>query len=248
MVERISDARREPNTPGGPRAARNQRRVAGFTLIEIAIVLVLIGLLLGGVLKGQELMTGARARGIIRQQSEVQSAFYGFYDRYRAYPGDYPNAVAMITGVGQTCGVAGNLGNGNANGRVEIANGEHLLLWEHLSRAGFLTVSYTCTGNAAVTPGSTPTNAFGQFVQVAYDNQYAGAVQLQHNFKTGNGMPSELLAEIDRKVDDGNAMRGILRGSTFTSSLPTDAGCWDAASGRWSVQPGFPNCGAALLY
>jgi prepilin-type N-terminal cleavage/methylation domain-containing protein len=65
----------------------------GFTLIEIAIVLVIIGLLLGGVLKGQELITGARVRNLIQQQEGVKAAYFGFLDRFRALPGDYANAT-----------------------------------------------------------------------------------------------------------------------------------------------------------
>ncbi len=80
----------------------------GFTLIEIAIVLVLIGLLLGGVLKGQELITSARVRNLISQQDGIKAAFFGFQDRYRALPGDYARpaatsaaspSTAMATGV-----------------------------------------------------------------------------------------------------------------------------------------------------
>ena len=82
----------------------------GFTLIEIAIVLVIIGLLLGGVLKGQELITGARVRNLISQQDGIKAAFFGFQDRYRALPGDY--AAATRTSVPSA-------GNGNGNGRIE---------------------------------------------------------------------------------------------------------------------------------
>src|SRR6202162_5353761 len=71
----------------------------GFTLIEIAIVLVIIGLLLGGVLKGQELITGARVRNLISQQDGIKAAFFGFQDRFRALPGDYASASTNINGV-----------------------------------------------------------------------------------------------------------------------------------------------------
>src|ERR1700682_2054802 len=98
-----------------------KQRQHGFTLIEIAIVLVIIGLLLGGVLKGQELITGARVRNLISQQDGVKAAYFGFLDRFRALPGDYGNATATITGVSAAsgCGVAGNIGNGNGNGQIE---------------------------------------------------------------------------------------------------------------------------------
>ena len=84
----------------------------GFTLIEIAIVLVIIGLLLGGVLKGQELITGARVRNLIAQQDGIKAAFFGFQDRFRALPGDYSGA-----GTGLNC--SGGCPGGNGNGRIE---------------------------------------------------------------------------------------------------------------------------------
>src|SRR5436853_1276778 len=89
------------------------KRETGFTLIEIAIVLVIIGLLLGGVLKGQELITGARVRNFIQQQDGVKAAYFGFLDRYRALPGDYAQATANISGMSVA---ACNAGNGNGEG------------------------------------------------------------------------------------------------------------------------------------
>ena len=60
----------------------------GFTLVEIAIVLVIIGLLLGGILKGQEMITQAKIKNVIADISGVSAAMYGYQDRYRALPGD----------------------------------------------------------------------------------------------------------------------------------------------------------------
>jgi prepilin-type N-terminal cleavage/methylation domain-containing protein len=68
----------------------------GFTLIEITIVLVIVGLLLGGILKGQELITGARVRNLISQRDAITAAFFGFQDRFRALPGDYEKADVSI--------------------------------------------------------------------------------------------------------------------------------------------------------
>ncbi|MEO6023238.1 MAG: prepilin-type N-terminal cleavage/methylation domain-containing protein, partial [Burkholderiales bacterium] len=72
---------------------------AGFTLVEIAIVLVIIGLLLGGILKGQELVQNARVRNLADQQNAVAAAYYAFQDRYRALPGDYAAAMTNIPNV-----------------------------------------------------------------------------------------------------------------------------------------------------
>ena len=124
----------------------NRSQNQGFTLIEIAIVLVIIGLLLGGVLKGQELITSARVRNLISQQDGIKAAFFGFQDRFRAFPGDYTQATVNIANVAATaaCGA----GNGNGNGQIEPTNNEMILAWEHLSKAGFITGTYTCAAAA----------------------------------------------------------------------------------------------------
>src|SRR6266851_3984505 len=69
----------------------------GFTLVEIAIVLVIIGLLLGGILKGQEMITQAKIKNVIADFSGVSAAYHGYQDRYRAIPGDDPNADTRWT-------------------------------------------------------------------------------------------------------------------------------------------------------
>ena len=131
-------------------------RASGFTLIEIAIVLVIIGLLLGGVLKGQELITGARVRNLISQQDGVKAAFFGFQDRYRALPGDYASADSSIN-----CSPA--CINGNGNGRIESPTitpagiYEDLQAWSHLTGAGFLNGSYSAgSGVTAPTDATSP--------------------------------------------------------------------------------------------
>ena len=88
------------------------REPHGFTLIELAIVLVVIGLLLGGVLKGQELIESARARNIISQLDSIKAAYYAFQDKYRAAPGDYPGSLAYANLSGITSPQVGGNGDG----------------------------------------------------------------------------------------------------------------------------------------
>src|SRR5213592_2378180 len=71
---------------------RKRSTEMGFTLVEIAIVLVIIGLLLGGILKGQEMITQAKIKNVIADMSGVSAAMYGYQDRYKALPGDDKNA------------------------------------------------------------------------------------------------------------------------------------------------------------
>jgi len=216
----------------------------GFTLIEIAVVLVIIGLLLGGVLKGQELLTGARVRSVIQQHDHFKAAFFGFMDRYRSPPGDYPAATVNIPGVSTVCATAGN---GNGNALIEAASGEAILAWDHLSKSGFLNGTYSCSGNTVVDATTSPRNPYGQFLHLAYDDNYAGTTMLRHNLKTGSNIPSDILEGIDRKIDDGNALQGTFRGSTYSAGAATDPACW-AANGVWSGQVVISNCGAALMF
>ena len=192
------------------------RKQHGFTLIEIAIVLVIIGLLLGGVLKGQELINAARVRNVAAQLDGVKVAYLGFQDRYRAYPGDVPTAVAatQIPGTASIgCVTAPTCGNGR------IDPNENLLAWYHLSRAGFITGSFTGTVDTGVafqptTSIDSPSNPFGGFLAVASDLDYGevnATTAVALNVKTGGLMPVAVVAELDRKVDDGLPGTGAFR-------------------------------------
>lgn len=85
---------------------------SGFTLVEIAIVLVIIGLLLGGILKGQELINSAEVKNLATDFRNAPLAIIGYQDRFRAIPGDDARAQSNIPG-----GVAADSGNGN--GRID---------------------------------------------------------------------------------------------------------------------------------
>lgn len=224
----------------------------GFTLIEIAIVLVIIGLLLGGVLKGQELITSARVRNLIAQQDGTKAAYFGFVDRYRALPGDYAAAVANISGT-----AAGAFGNGN--GQIEAiavpltggAVNEDVLVWDNLSKSGFITGSYTYTaGNP--TAASAATNPYTSFMVMRFDNGYQGAAGVsRHNLKTGQQVPADLLAEIDRKVDDGAPYTGSFRFTAVVGvgTAPDVTKCLNGAATAWLLTGAIePNCAGTTLF
>src|SRR5260221_11039381 len=88
----------------------------GFTLVEIAIVLVIIGLLLGGILKGQEMITQAKIKNVVADFSGISAAYYGYQDRYRAIPADDNNADTRWTGATKGDGTGGGGGAYNNAG------------------------------------------------------------------------------------------------------------------------------------
>ncbi len=214
------------------------RKQSGFTLIEIAIVLVIIGLLLGGVLKGQELITSARVRNLVSLQDGVKAAFFGFQDRFKALPGDYLVATTHINGATQ-----------NGNGDGQIAGTEAIAAWEHLSKAGFITGSYTYA--AAVATTTNPYSPYGVPLQLIYDAVYAdaGTAVNKHNLKLGNNLPADMVAEVDRKIDDGNAQTGSFRFSVYTQggTAPNATLCHTA--GVWILTGTIDsNCGGVTLF
>ena len=229
------------------------RKQTGFTLIEIAIVLVIIGLLLGGVLKGQELITSARVRNLISTDDGIKAAYFGFQDRYRALPGDYPGAQANAN----IPNVAATLG-GDGNGQITVTAGanEPTLAWMHLSHAGFLTGNYTMAAALEVAgTANSPSNPYNALLQIIHDANFAivtgdPAVTVRPNVKTGNQIPVDILTEIDRKVDDGNAGRGTFRYSAYVGGgvALVDANCYTAATGVWTTTLGTTNCGGASLF
>jgi prepilin-type N-terminal cleavage/methylation domain-containing protein len=206
----------------------------GFTLIEIAIVLVIVGLLLGAVLRGQSLIESARVRNVINQQESIKTAFFAFQDRFHALPGDYALANANIPGIPQW---------GNGDGDGEIKGTESTLAWMHLSHAGFVTGAYTM--NTATDPpgqANTPTNAFGGLVSLASDAEFLAAIGPRLNLKTGGKVPSTVAAEIDRKTDDGNPSTGLFR-ATGPAGTPA-TGC--VAGTAWGLEQ--VDCAGAYLF
>lgn len=154
----------------------------GFTLVEIAIVLVIIGLLIGGLLKGQELIASAKVRNTISQMEELKTAVFAFQDRFKAMPGDMANANALVGAAAVNCTWA------CGNGLIQPWRNTSLVT-NHLSAAGFYGGNTnTAESNAAPTAQNAPANPFGGPMFVAYWNQYnatAGGQPSVHGVYTG---------------------------------------------------------------
>lgn len=189
--------------------AKGQR---GFTLIEIAIVLVIVGLLLGGVLQGQQLIENSRVRGAINDFKGIPAAAYSYMDRYSRMPGDDSSATQAIRGTAWTGQTAGDA-NGSIGGVFAAATfttgpaGEMLQFWQHLRAAGFIPGNATATGITAL-----PQNPFGGLVAVTSAAQFA--IPANTNKVCMNNVPGSAAAALDNELDDGNPSTGAFRGNT----------------------------------
>lgn len=179
----------------------NMSRQRGFTLVEIAIVLVIIGLLLGGVLGGQQLIASAKVKAQIQQIDEFSAIVNTYQDKYGALPGDDANATTNT-------GIA-TLTNGSGNG-VFSANEGDQLIWEHLQAAGLLQ-GYIAAANGRFI------NKFGQ---ETYARSNAAGLP---GLVICAAVPNDVAREIDRKMDNNDGTTGTVRRNNQTA-YPTVAG------------------------
>lgn len=217
----------------------DKKRQSGFTLVEIAIVLVIIGLLLGGILKGQELINSARVRNLADQNSGIQAAYFGFIDRYRQVPGDWAAANAS-----PALGVpASELIGGDGNGRLDNNTEEAAAVWTQLARSQFLSGGFT---PAVTDPGSeaayvsnrvAPVNAFNGSLILTRNAGYTGSAATRLNLHMGRNVPVNIARELDVKVDDGLPNTGVLR----LTNLATGAG-GGTAFDSMEFSPQFADC------
>ena len=202
---------------------KSMKKEQGFTLVEIAIVLVIIGLLLGGILKGQEMITQAKIKNVIADFSGISAAYHGYVDRYKKIPGDDPcagttNSAVTVGNCGTTTGRWTGASHGDGNGQVAgkynsaTAADESRLWWDHLRRAGFVSgvgdqqPFNALTGQIGVQTGDTAgAAALGGF---------AGIIICSAN------LSDKIAIAADTQMDDGVPNSGSVRGVLQTSPNP----------------------------
>lgn len=200
----------------------------GFTLVEIAIVLVIVGLLLAAVLKGQEMITQGKIKGAITDFNGVLTAFNGYQDRYRTIPGDDVAAVtrwpADSFGTGSVAAVSGD-GNGVIAGlystNVDAATAptaaqESNLFWQHLRASGFYAGTQTGVGSGALPP-----NSSGGTIGVENDTTNSAGIRMGGVLICSSSLPEKIANAVDTQIDDGNAVLGSVRSLAIpTTGVP----------------------------
>lgn len=195
-----------------------KRNQSGFTLIEIAIVLVIIGLLLGGVLKGQELINSAKVKSLATDFRNIPVFIYGYQDKFKALPGDDKLASSHVTGATNATTPANTQGDGIIGGawNSTTTTDESYLFWQHVRLAG-LTSGSTIVGAADYLP----VNSVGGTIGIMSGTSNANSAAV----KDLSGTPvaihgtyiicspnilGKFAKQLDIQLDDGNTATGAM--------------------------------------
>ena len=183
-------------------------RPDGFTLTEVAIVLVILGLLLGALLKGQEMIVQSRIKNVVAEFTGVDVAFHAYLDRYRERPGDDPRAGTRWAGA-----ASGN-GDGTVEGRYNTGNAaeESRLWWDHLRRADML------TGSGSLQPFNAASGMVGVQTGDAAGAAALGGFRLMH---CSTNLPDKIAVGVDTQLDDGSGTTGSVRAVAQSAPNPT---------------------------
>lgn len=213
----------------------------GFTLVEIAIVLVIIGLLLGGVLKGQEMIENGKVKRAINDMGGVVAAYHSYTDRYNRFAGDDGNLAALTARGGSwtTVTQAGNNNGVIASAAADTFNGggENDNFWQHLRAAGFITGNPALANVAAM-----PRNPFGGLMGFTNAAVMAnGADTFPGNKVCLSQVPGKLAVALDTQFDDGIPNRGTLRATLGVAGASTNPG---AAAATYNETSSYTICRA----
>ncbi len=176
----------------------------GFTMVEVAIVLVVVGLVVGGVLKGQEMITNSKLKRMERDNAGISAAMLSYQDRYRAIPGDDDLADQRFSiytdGVNDP---APAQVNGNGDGVIDgdwmaAPNTETANFWKHLRAAGLV--------DGSGDDDTQPSNAYGGLIGL-----HDGSLLISEHVIIFGSIEGSIARVIESRLDDGSPDSGRIQ-------------------------------------
>ena len=195
------------------------KKQTGFTLVEIAIVLVIVGLLIGGVLKGQEMITNAKLKRIESDNAGIAAAMFSYQDRYLQLPGDDIGASDRFSAY-QPSGTPDTKVNGNGDGAIGLGDDWDLVsttTWvagtqESLKFFGHLRAAGLVPGGAS--DSTRPTNAYGGQIGIQ-----DGALEISGHVTIFGKIEGPIAKIIEGRLDDGDPDDGRIQSKKSTSTV-----------------------------
>jgi len=192
----------------------------GFTLVEIAIVLVIVGLLIGGVLKGQEMITNAKLKRVESDNAGIAAAMFSYQDRYLQLPGDDSDAEGRFSVY-----VAADNANGAGDGTIGAGTDWDMVTTTAWTDGGQETLKFFAHLRAAgLVPGggkdsTRPTNAYGGQIGIQ-----DGSLGIAGHVTIFGAIEGPIAKIIEGRLDDGDGSTGRIQSALIDGSEDMDAG------------------------
>ncbi len=199
----------------------NRRNKEAFTLVELSIVLVIIGLIVGGVLSGRQILTNAQTTNTINSFQAYQAQFQTYTQNYGTMPGDDATAQTRFSGAGVPANTSSS--NGTLEGAFDssTANAETRLAWADLRAAGLV--------KGAGSSEAQPANPFGGIFGYQH-GAFKGSGALTTNVVCLNSIPGDAAMSIDSRLDDGAPDSGSIAAMVSTGVVGEATGGAPATS------------------
>jgi prepilin-type N-terminal cleavage/methylation domain-containing protein len=241
----------------------------GFTIVELSISLVIIGMLVGGTVSSIDLIKNAKLKLIIKDAQEYQIAYSRFKEKFKYPPGDFPGGgrywgtdCAGTVGGTDLCSGEGDFKIEDGANDALIGTSETFLAWKHLEKAQLITATYTglkgtgtnCSGldKCAVIGRNIPKSKWKEDVGVLMlsgtsDTGLFFGKQISNDHNTASSMSPKDAQSLDVKIDDGDPIAGYFRASFITGvTITNSATCLNAAT-TYNLTNTAEDCGAVFV-